>query len=440
VLDRGAFGVTLSWNMGNPLKVGLVLLVLAMAVFGSVLFWQGPVTKGESSAEESGAETAERPGMRSDAGQDEGFAGMAARTVKKGGAGSTGAAPDKELGTVETSRSREDYVNTMFRPMAGLGVEVAMARVRELPDAASRDMAMLALLGEWSGLSVTELAQRGEVGRFGVAGALGLYLMNEGKMTPVETAAMANEFLTDQQRGSVVSRAAEKLAATDPTTALAMGDGLTDWQQARFLSRFVSGWASTAPDEARAWAGQVQDPRTRSDLLARVLSQEVRVDPMSAARTFLEAPPEDAQIRQRSAREIAANWAAKDTVAAMQWANTLPEGNDREAAQRGINSTAPVGIGARLSRGEDGSPILQELVPGSPASASGQLRSGDRLLAVSDASGSWVDSRNMSIGDVAGMIQGNPQTPVSIQVQSADGSEPRVVTLQREQIIHRPGS
>ena len=57
--------------------------------------------------------------------------------------------------------------------MAGLGVDVAMARVRELPDAASRDMAMLALLGEWSGQSVTELVQAGEVGRFGVAGALG---------------------------------------------------------------------------------------------------------------------------------------------------------------------------------------------------------------------------------------------------------------------------
>jgi carboxyl-terminal processing protease len=124
----------------------------------------------------------------------------------------------------------------------------------------------------------------------------------------------------------------------------------------------------------------------------------------------------------------------------MQWANNLPQDNDRASAQRGIRSTAPVGIGARLSRGEDGLPVLQELVPGSPASASGQLRSGDRLLAVSDPNGSWINSRSMSIGDVAGLIQGNPETSVSIQVQSADGSAPRVVTLQRKQIIHRPGS
>ena len=426
--------------MGTPLKIGLVLLAVAAAVLGGALFLQGPTIEGGFSAEEAVAGAVERAGLTGGGGDDEGFAGMAAKTVKKGAAGASGASPDVALGAVESSRAREDYVNAMFRPLAGLGVEVAMARVRQLPDAASRDMAMLALLGEWSGQSVTELAQRGEVGRFGVAGALGLYLMNEGKMTPVQTAALANEFLTGQQRGSVLSRAAEKLAATDPTTALAMGDGLADWQQVRFLSRFVSGWASAAPEDARAWAGQVEDPRTRSVLLGRVLAEEVKVNPTSAAQTFLEAPPEDAQTRERTARQIAANWAAKDTVAAMQWANNLPEGNDRAAAQQGINSTAPVGIGARLSRGEDGLPVLQELVPGSPASASGQLRSGDRLLAVSDAGGSWVNSRDMSIGDVVGMTQGDPQTPVSIQVQSADGSAPRVVTLQREQIIHRPGS
>ena len=426
--------------MKTPLKAGLVLLVSATMILGGALLIQGPMLEKEEGSEPAGAGPGQTAAITAGADENEGFAGLAARTVKKDSSGSNGEGPEIVLAEVEGSRAREDYVNAMFRPLAALGVDVAMLRVRELPDAASQDMAMLALLGEWSGQSVTELVQNGGVGRFGVAGALGLYLMNEGKMTPVQTAALANEFLTGQQRGTVLSRAAEQLAATDPTTALAMGDGLTDWQQARFLARFVSGWASASPDDARAWAGQVQDARTRSVLLGRVLAEEVKVNPTSAAEAFLAAPPEDAQIRERTARQIAANWAAKDTVAAMQWANNLPEGNDRESAQRGISSTAPVGIGARLSRGEDGLPVLQELVPGSPASASGQLRSGDRLLAVSDASGTWVNSRDRSIGDVVGLIQGDAQTPVSIQVQSADGSAPRVVTLRREQIIHRPGS
>jgi hypothetical protein len=426
--------------MKTPLKAGLALLVSAAVILGGALLIQGPILEKEKGLQAAGVGSGQRAAISAGAEENGGFAGLAARTVKKGGSGSNDEGSEIVLAEVEGSRAREDYINATFRPLAGLGVDVAMARVRELPDAASRDMAMLALLGEWSGQSVTELVQAGEVGRFGVAGALGLYLMNEGTMTPGQTAALANEFLTGQQRGSVLSRAAERLAATDPTTALAMGDGLTDWQQVRFLSRFVSGWASASPDDARAWAGQVPDARTRSVLLGRVLAEEVKVNPTSAAQAFLEAPPEDAQIRERTARQIAANWAAKDTVAAMQWANNLPEGNDRESAQRGIRSTAPVGIGARLSRGEDGLPVLQGLVPGSPASASGQLRSGDRLLAVSDANGTWVNSRDRSIGDVVGLIQGAAQTPVSIQVQSADGSAPRVVTLRREQIIHRPGS
>jgi hypothetical protein len=301
-------------------------------------------------------------------------------------------------------------------------------------------MAMMALLGEWSGLTVTELAQRGDIGRFGVAGALALQLMNSGKVSPQQAADMANEFLSGDQRVGVLARTAEKLASTDPTAALAMGEGLTDWQQVRFLSRFASGWAAADPVAARAWAMQVQDPRTRSRLVGRVLAEQVKSDPVGAAQTFAQMPPDDPDARQRTARQIASEWAADDTLAAMQWSDSLSEPADREAAKQGIRSAAPVGIGARLSTGSDGVPVLDSLVPGSPASASGQLQSGDRVLAVADANGAWVNSRNRPLGDVVRLIQGEPNTQVTLQVQAADGSPPRVVTLGREQIIFRPGS
>ena len=216
--------------MKTPLKAGLVFLVSAVVILGGALLIRGPLLVEEKGSAPTTAGSAQPAATAAGADENGGFAGLAARTVKKGGSGANGEGAKIGLAEVEGSRAREDYINATFRPLAGLGVDVAMARVRELPDEASRDMAMLALLGEWSGQSVTELVQAGEVGRFGVAGALGLYLMNEGTMTPVQTAALANEFLTGQQRGSVLSRAAEQLAATDPTTALAMGDGLTDWQ------------------------------------------------------------------------------------------------------------------------------------------------------------------------------------------------------------------
>lgn len=416
-------------------RIIVVLLLLAAGVLAGGLFYYGG---GDTApAEVVSAEVAPAAEVAAPE-SEEGFVGAARAAVKKDdGSGKSG----PTLGmAAEDPRVREDYLNAMFRPLAASGVAVAMAQMRALPDAASRDMAMLALLGEWSGLSVTELAQRGEIGRFGVAGALALHLMGEGKMSPQEAAGMANEFLSGGQRVGVLGRAAEKLAVTDPTAALAMGDGLTDWEQVRFLSRFVSGWASASPEAAQAWVAQVEDPQTRARLMQRVLAEQAKVSPAAAAQTFLQTPPDDERMRQRTAQQIAAGWAAQDTLAAMQWADGLTNEADRNAARQGIRSVAPVGIGARLSPGGDGWPVLQELVPDSPASRSGQLRSGDRVLAVSVSNGQWVDSRGVELGDVVRLIQGPANTQVSLQVQGADGAAPRTVTLQREQIVYRPGS
>ena len=438
MLERGGKQATFEGRRMKTNRIIVGMLLLAAAVLAGGVLYYGGGEKVESEAEEPVADAG--AGQSATDSIEEGFVGAARASVKKSDAGAGKGVAEVKLLPEDGSRAREDYLNAMFRPLAASGVEVAMAQVRGLPDEASKDMAMLALLGEWTGMSVTELAQRGGIGRFGVAGALALHLMGEGKLTPQETAAMANEFLSDGQRVGVLGRAAEKLAVTDPTTALAMGEGLEDWEQMRFLSRFVSGWASAAPDAAQAWVAQVEDTRTRSRLMERVLAEQAKVNPAGAAQTFSQSPPEDERMRMRTAQQIAAGWAGQDTLAALQWADSLGNESDRNAARQGIRSVAPVGIGARLSPGEDGWPVLQDLVPGSPASRSGQLRSGDRVLAVAGSSGTWVDSRGAEMRDVVGLIQGEPNTQVSLRVQGADGSEARVVTLGREQIIYRAGN
>ena len=146
--------------MKTPLKAGLVLLVSAVVILGGALLIRGPLLEEEKGSVPTSAGSAQPVAIAAGADENGGFAGLAARTVKKGGSGANGDGTEIVLAEVEGSRAREDYINATFRPLAGLGVDVAMARVRELPDEASRDMAMLALLGEWSGQSVTELAQR----------------------------------------------------------------------------------------------------------------------------------------------------------------------------------------------------------------------------------------------------------------------------------------
>lgn len=350
--------------------------------------------------------------------------------------------PDDEVrrkAAAADARAREDFLIRSFRPLAGQSPENMLARLRQLPDATSRDVAMLSLLGQLTGLTAAELAQNGEVRRFGIAGALALNLMNSGRISPQEAATFAREFvLGDSDLTGVLGRAAEKLAETDPRSALTLGEGLTGFQQARFLSRFAMGWARTDPAAARQWASQLTDPSTRSRVEDRIMESLSEQNPVAAAQSFLAAPPQDERARMRAAQRIGASWGGADTLAAMDWAASLPNPADREAAMRGINSAAPVGIGARINEGPDGFPVLQDIVPDGPAGSSGLLRAGDRLLAVRGADGNWVEARTLPLGDVVSMIRGESGSPVTLRVQPENGGASQDVTLNRQQIIFRP--
>ncbi len=322
--------------------------------------------------------------------------------------------------------------------LAALPPEQALARIAELPDQDSRDTAMLALLGELSGMSSLEIIRRGDVWRFGAGGALAVHLLDSGKITPQEAAEMAQNNTDGNRRGELLSRIGTKLAMEDPNAAVALGNGLRGWERQRFLEDFANQWAVASPEQARRWISTVTDTQTRDALVAGLLQAETRSNPASAAANFASLAPSDPSARARAAMRIASEWASRDTLAAMQWAQALPGEAERNAAGQGIRSTAPVGIGAMLTRGAEGLPVVGNVVPGSPASTSGALQSGDTLLAVSDANGQWVDTRELSTRDLLGLVRGEPNTQVSLQVRSPGSSATRVVTLGRQQLIFRP--
>lgn len=322
--------------------------------------------------------------------------------------------------------------------LAALPAGQALARIGELPDQESRDMAMLALLGEWSGMTSLELIRSGDVWRFGASGALAVHLLEGGKITPAQAVAMVQGNEDGNRRGELFARVGAKLAAANPGAAVALGNGLEGWERQRFLEGLASQWAESSPDEARRWISSVTDARTRDALLAGLLQSEAQKNPATAAANFSALPPADDSARAQAAMRIASDWAAKDTVAAMQWAGSLAGDAERNAAQRGIQSAAPVGIGAMLTRGSDGRPVVGNLVPGGPASASGALQTGDTLLAVTDGKGGWVDTSKLRTREVLSLVRGDPNTQVSLQVLSPGSSTPRTVTIGRQQIIFRP--
>ena len=95
-----------------------------------------------------------------------------------------------------------------------------------------------------------------------------------------------------------------------------------------------------------------------------------------------------------------------------------------------------VGIGAML-RTEDGYAKIESLVTGGPAQTDGRLKVGDRITAVGQGSGEFVDVRDMRLDKVVEMIRGKKGTKVrllAIPANASDPSQRKNVELVRDEI------
>lgn len=99
-------------------------------------------------------------------------------------------------------------------------------------------------------------------------------------------------------------------------------------------------------------------------------------------------------------------------------------------------SLSLVGIGAIL-RSEDGYAKVVSLVPGGPADKDKRLKPNDRIEAVAQGEGSFVDTVGMKLDRVVQMIRGKKGTTVRLKVipaETPDSSTRLVVSLVREEI------
>jgi len=95
-----------------------------------------------------------------------------------------------------------------------------------------------------------------------------------------------------------------------------------------------------------------------------------------------------------------------------------------------------VGIGAVL-RSEDGYAKIMSLVPGGPAEVSKKLKPNDRLEAVAQGEGPFVEIVGMKLDRVVGMIRGEKGTTVRLRVLPNDALDPAtrvVIALVRDEI------
>jgi carboxyl-terminal processing protease len=95
-----------------------------------------------------------------------------------------------------------------------------------------------------------------------------------------------------------------------------------------------------------------------------------------------------------------------------------------------------VGIGAVL-KPDDGYAKIIDLVAGGPAQQDGRLKVSDRISAVAQGDGEFVDTVGMKLDKVVEMIRGKKGTKVRLQVipsQATDPSQRKVVEIVRDEI------
>lgn len=98
-------------------------------------------------------------------------------------------------------------------------------------------------------------------------------------------------------------------------------------------------------------------------------------------------------------------------------------------------SLALDGIGAVLTE-KDGWVTIEEIRAGGPAAKDGTIKVGDKIIAIAQGSGDWVDAKGLRTQDAVGLIRGKSGTTVRLRIGKA-GDEKHIqdVSLVRARIV-----
>jgi C-terminal processing protease CtpA/Prc len=106
--------------------------------------------------------------------------------------------------------------------------------------------------------------------------------------------------------------------------------------------------------------------------------------------------------------------AAKNTDAAVAWANGLADAGERQAAQGVIYDAAPRGIGAMLTV-ENGFPTVRGIVPDGPLDGSG-VQPGDQIVELRESNGAKHTLYAKDLTTTVNLIRGEPGSQVTLRL------------------------
>ena len=278
-----------------------------------------------------------------------------------------------------------------------------------------------------------------------LSGPMELSLAVTNKLERLELIRQSFRTLAAGDRAAAMRAAKQIVDETERETALLTL--VTEWtrgelslppERARAIAAFgleagLGMELAKQPELATLWANELTDAKGSIELLRQVAFTMVSSDPTAAFALMDQVPVGE---RPKFFETVLAEWASKDTQAALDWSEQFTDPADRDAALNTIRGVAPVGIGAALAM-KDGLPVVGGLIPGAAAELSGQLHPGDRILALAQGDNAFLDAHNLSLQDVVKIVRGDPGTMLQLQVLAADapeGATPRTVSIVREQI------
>src|SRR5882762_2970099 len=193
------------------------------------------------------------------------------------------------------------------------------------------------------------------------------------------------------------------------------------------LSRQKSSWPKNDAEADQLWKGRIA-----SELLQEHLSEHpIEPGPQLVARRY--------DRLARNVHESDRDEQAKFFLDAVALAYDPHSEYLSEADLKNFSinmGLSLVGIGAML-RTEDGYAKIESLVAGGPAQADVRLKVGDRITAVGQGTGEFVDVRDMRLDKVVEMIRGKKGSKVRLLVIPGDAADPskrKNVELVRDEI------
>ncbi len=253
-----------------------------------------------------------------------------------------------------------------------------------------------------------------------------------------ETRALAVELHTEYSRRALRHIAeAEKMLAEYAKKLPAFDTNRSTPRSRRKLPRAANDAALT-----QAWRDMVDDmvltEVIRRENVARLAKEKGKPDPNAN-----ETPvAEKLKARFRRLRNEVKEADTEDMVAMLL--NAVARSYDPHSDYMGAREeqrfkdaikASIVGIGAQLREDDDGSTRIEGIVKGGPAAKNGQLKLGDRIVAVDTANnGNWTDIMYLSIDKVVDLIRGKKGVSVKLRVLGAESGEQKEVVIVRDEV------